>query len=136
MGQTNIEQDAVFNGLAILVREALELPQQPFGDRQVGPIFGDSERIVALLVKVLRDVDGELREAREQAVDVLRAGHAQQRFGRADGDGRALDARKRDFLAEDRTGPQDGDQDVLPRSTASVWIAPKQGSVPRSGPAL
>src|SRR5450755_2740831 len=26
--------------------------------------------------------------------------------------------------------------DKSPRSTASVWIAPKQGSVPRSGPAL
>jgi hypothetical protein len=25
---------------------------------------------------------------------------------------------------------------VTPRSTASVWIAPKQGSVSRSGPAL
>ena len=27
-------------------------------------------------------------------------------------------------------------KETLPRSTASVWIAPKQGSVPRSGPAL
>jgi len=51
MGQANIEQDAVFDGPAVLVREALELPQQPLRDRQVGQIFGDRERIVALLVR-------------------------------------------------------------------------------------
>lgn len=113
MGQTNIEQDAVVHGFSILVRQSAELSQKPLRDRQKGQIFGDRERIVALLVKVFGDVDGQLRKTREQTVDVLGAGHAEQRFGRADRDRRALDVREHDFLAEDRTRPQDGDQDVL-----------------------
>ena len=113
MGQSNIEQDTVAHGLPVLVCQAIELSQQPLGDRQKGQIFGDRQRIVALLVKILRNVDGELRKPREQTIDLLGARHAQQRFGRADREGRSLDVRKDDFLAEDRTGPEDRDQDVF-----------------------
>ncbi len=113
MGQTNIEQDTVIHGLTVLARQAIELPQQPLGDRQIGQIFGDCERVVALLVKILGNVDGELRKAREQAIDMLGARHAQQRFGRADRDRRSLDVRKDDFLAEERTRPEDRDEDVF-----------------------
>jgi hypothetical protein len=61
---------AVAHGLSVLLREAIEEPQQPFRNRQIHQIVSDRERIVAFLVKVFGHVDGRARRGQKQC-DVL-----------------------------------------------------------------